>query len=295
MRGKKLLVTGASGQLGIDLVRLLGETYDLTGTDIDDLDITDEAAVDGCVKGLAPDIVIHAAAFTNVDACESDQDTAKLVNADATLHIARACRRHDVRMIYYSTDYVFDGRKSTAYVESDQPNPQTVYGRTKLAGELFVQDELVDFAILRIAWLYGAHGNNFVRTMLGLARKQMETRNVGGAVSPLTVVDDQYGNPTCTEAVVRQTGRIIERGLSGVYHATSRGETTWYGFAREIFAQAGLDVAVEPCTTEQFPRPAPRPKRSTLDNAALREAGADIMPHWQESFQRFMSEHKEEL
>ena len=295
MASKRLLVTGAAGQLGTDLVRLLDKSFDITACDLTDFDITSEQQVLDGIKSRRPDIVIHAAAMTNVDACETNEDDAKRVNADGTFHVARACRQVGARLIYYSTDYVFDGAKATAYVETDRPNPRTVYGKSKLAGELFVSEELSDYAIVRIAWVYGSNGSNFLKTMLGLARKQAEIRHSGGVVSPLTVVDDQYGTPTCTEAIVRQTEEIITRDLTGVFHATSQDETTWYGFAREIFRLADLSVDIEPCTTEQFPRPAPRPRRSTLDNAALRQAGADIMPYWKESLERFMLDHKELL
>jgi len=295
MSTEHILVTGANGQLGTDLMRLLASGFDMTGLDIDDIDITDPASVSRAIETHQPSVIINAAAFTNVDACETDEDTAHRVNADGARIIARACQSEGIRLVHFSTDYVFDGTKNTPYLETDKPNPQTAYGRTKLAGELFVQEELPDAVIIRIAWLYGAHGRNFVKTMLGLARKQMRTMQGGGAVTPLTVVDDQYGSPTCTEAIVRQTKRIIDDNLTGLLHATSQGETTWYGFAKAILESAGLAVDVNPCTTQQFPRPAPRPKRSTLDNARLRDAGADIMPHWQDSLTRFFADHKERL
>lgn len=295
MSTERILVTGANGQLGSDLMRLLASDFDMVGLDIDDVDITDRHSVSRAIERHSPTILINAAAFTNVDACETDEDTARRVNADGPRVLAAVCKDSDIRLVHYSTDYVFDGAKQSAYIESDRPNPKTAYGRTKLAGEIFIRDLLPDAVIIRIAWLYGSHGHNFVKTMLGLARKQIEVKQGGGAVTPLTVVDDQFGSPTCTEAVVRQTRRIIDDSLTGLFHATAQGETTWYGFAMAIFEVAGLPIDVNPCSTEQFPRPAPRPKRSTLENARLRQAGADIMPHWQDSLNRFFADHKELL
>ncbi len=288
---RKILVTGARGQLGTDLVQLLSGSYDVTGVDLEEVDIRDDSKVSHLLQSARPDVVLHAAAFTDVDGCESDREAAEAVNVEGTYHIARSCRDIGARMIYYSTDYVFAGEKDSPYVETDPTDPRTVYGMTKLEGERKVAEVVADHAILRIAWLYGAHGNNFVKTMARLGKQQLETRARGEDVRPLKVVDDQRGNPTCTVEVALQTAKIIESGLTGVMHCTAEGETSWYGFARNLFEQMHLDIHLRPCATREFPRPAPRPARSSLENQRLKESGQNIMRDYKAALAAFLVNH----
>jgi dTDP-4-dehydrorhamnose reductase len=287
-----VLVTGHLGQLGSDLMERLSPSFNMSGVDIDTLDITDKPAVMRYIEKLQPDIVIHAAAYTDVDGCETNAALAMQVNDDGTANVAEACRNVGAHMIYYSTDYVFDGNTETPYIETDSPNPQTVYGQSKLAGEEAVRKILDDYTILRIAWVYGKSGKNFVKTMLRLAQIQLETRRRDETAKPLTVVDDQIGNPTWTVDIVRQTQAVIDRKLDGLYHSTSEGPCSWYRFASDIFEIAGLDVDLKPCTTAEFPRPAQRPAMSALENRNLKEAGANVMRHYRTALQEFLTTNK---
>lgn len=292
MSETKVLVTGHLGQLGSDLMEGLSPSFNITGVDIDTLDIADKPAVTKFIEKLQPDIVIHAAAYTDVDGCETNPELAMQVNGDGAANVAEACRKVGAYMIYYSTDYVFDGNAETPYIETDTPSPQTVYGRSKLAGEEAVQKILNDYAILRIGWVYGRSGKNFVKTMLRLAQLQQETRRRGETVKPLTVVDDQIGNPTWTIDIVRQTQTVIDRKLKGLYHSTSEGQCSWYRFAADIFGIAGLDVELKPCTTAEFPRPARRPAMSALENRNLNEASANVMRPYRMALEEFLTTNK---
>ena len=277
---RTVLVTGARGQLGSDLVSSLAEEYDVVPADITEFDIADLEATLRYVRHVRPHVLIHCAAFTAVDACEAEQVRAYLVNALGTRNVAVAARKADAQLVYYSTDYVFDGDKSGPYCEHDQPNPLTVYGKSKLMGETFVAQQVHAHFILRIAWLYGHSGPNFVKTVLRLARTDRELR----------VVHDQFGTPTWTVDVARQLRQLLETEAFGTYHATAQGSCSWFEFAKAVLGEAGLDVPVVPVTTEQFPRPAPRPKNSVLDNLLLRIQGLDRMPPWRDSLSQFMAQ-----
>ncbi|MEW5796626.1 MAG: dTDP-4-dehydrorhamnose reductase [Candidatus Zixiibacteriota bacterium] len=289
----RILITGYRGQLGSDLMLGLAKRYQVSGFDLPEVDIRELRAVLDIVRESRPDIVIHAAAYTDVDGCESDHDLAFAVNRDGTWNVAQACEDIGARMIYYSTDYVFDGRKATAYVESDPPHPATVYGRSKLEGENAVRETVREWAVLRIAWVYGRQGKNFVKTMIRLGQQQLAV-DVDERKS-LTVVDDQYGNPTWTVDIVRQTEEVIEHDLRGVFHATSEGEVSWYRFACDIFEELKMKVVVEPCTTRDYPRPAPRPARSSLENQRLKAAGRNVMRDYREALREFLQLHGREL
>ena len=275
----KLIVTGGKGMLGRTLQRRL-QQHELFIADLPEVDIADGRSVEQAVAGFKPDVVIHAAAMTRVDACESDADAAFRVNALGSACVARAAARHGARVIAVSTDYVFDGGLDRPYHEFDAPAPRTVYGASKLAGEEAVRRHCPDHTIVRIAWLYGEGGPSFLHTMLALGAQE-------GA--PLKVVDDQLGNPTSTDAAAGLIARLLETPIPGVVHGTCEGEVTWYGFAREIFRCAGLTRALEPCTTAAFPRPAPRPANSRLEKRMLRLAGLPPMPHWQAEVGKFIS------
>lgn len=283
----KILIIGAGGQLGSDLIRVLADSYRVIPATRADFDITDLEATMGFCKNAKPEVIVHAAAFTDVDGCESQRDKAFLVNGLGTRNVAIAAREVEAKLLYISTDYVFDGAKEGPYLEFDRPNPINVYGQSKLLGEQFVKEQMEKFFIIRTAWLYSASGKNFIKTMLKLAQEGKELR----------VVNDQRGTPTWTEDLAQQIKELIPTELYGTYHCTSQGSCTWYEFALEIFKQVGLyaNVKVEPVTSEEFPRPAKRPKNSVLENYMLKLQGLDTMPPWEESLERFMKKAKREV
>ncbi len=272
----KILVTGAKGQLGIEVAKQSGE-HDLILAGREDLDITDARQVSSCLREVKPDAVIHCAAYTNVDGAESDEDGAFRVNVAGAQNLAAGCLETGARLVYVSTDYVFDGTKQGLYREFDPVNPQTVYGRTKWQGEELVRQILGRHYIVRTAWLYG-EGKNFVRTMLQLAEKQ----------HTLKVVADQIGTPTSTVDVTRAIYRLLDSDAYGTYHASCQGQCSWYDFACEIFRQSGKQVQVLPVTTAEFPRPAKRPAYSVLDNYMLRMTVGDPMRSWQEALAEYV-------
>ncbi len=272
------LITGSYGQLGSDLQQVLaGHAGDeVRAVDVDVLDITDAAAVDAAVADFGPDVLVNAAAYTAVDAAESDEDRAYAVNAAGPAVLAATLARRGGRLVHVSTDYVFAGDASRPYEVNDEPAPKTAYGRTKLAGERAVRELLPDASyVVRTAWVYGAQGKNIVKTMARLERER-ETVNV---------VDDQRGSPTWS---LHLAGALVELARSaaapGVYHCTGSGDTTWFGFAQAIFAELGADPArVRPITTAEYPLPAPRPPYSVLSDAAWRAAGLTPMPAWRDA------------
>jgi dTDP-4-dehydrorhamnose reductase len=262
----KLLVTGHRGQLGTELLQVAGAAgHDVVGFDVDTVDIADRDAVRAAVLAAAPDAVIHCAAWTAVDACEADPAKALLVNGTAVGHVAEACAAAGARLVHVSTDYVFDGTKPTAYVETDAPSPQSVYGSSKLAGERAAL-ALPGAAVARTSWVCGAHGGNMVKTVAKLARER----------DSLSFVSDQVGHPTFTSDLAPALVRLAADRRSGVFHLTNQGAVSWYEFVREIVRLLGRDPAmVHPITTAELvpPRPARRPANSVLDNRAWREAG----------------------
>jgi dTDP-4-dehydrorhamnose reductase len=277
----KVLVTGHRGMLGRALLAGLSG-HPLTGADLPELDITDAAAVAAHLAMVRPAAVVHCAAFTRVDDCEADEALATRVNGAGAGAVARACAAVGARLIAISTDYVFAGDLDRPYHEDDPPGPRTAYGRSKLAGERAVLAECPGATVLRTAWLYGPGGPSFVHTMLRLGAQ---------AGPPLKVVDDQVGNPTSCAAVVACIADLLMRPLPGLVHGSCAGETSWYGFAREVFALARLPRAVVPCTTAEYPRPAPRPANSRLAKAALAAAGRPPLPHWRDALAAFLREH----
>jgi dTDP-4-dehydrorhamnose reductase len=267
----RVLVTGGSGQLA----RALRQTW--TGVELvlpeeSELDLADREAIRRVLDRVRPEVVINAGAFTQVDRCETEVDRAMLVNGTAVGWLAAACTGLKARLVQISTDYVFDGRAVQPYGEDDPVNPLSVYGKSKLMGEQAARTS-PGHLIVRTAWLYDAWGANFHATMLQLARQ-------GRA---LTVVDDQRGAPTTCRALARQLRTLLDSDWSGTLHATCAGETTWFGFAAEIFRQHELSVDLSPCTTEAFPRPAPRPAYSVLSGERRRALGLDVMPDWREA------------
>ena len=268
------LVTGAAGMLGRDLVAALEQRGTaVTGLARQDLDVTDAEAVSTAVERFRPDVVVNCAAWTAVDLAESHEAEAFAANGHGAAHLAAACASVGARMIQLSTDYVFGGTSARPYAETDAVGPVSAYGRTKLAGEQSVLDELPEAGyIVRTAWLYGAHGHNFVRTMIRLERTQHE----------VAVVDDQRGQPTWTRAVADQIVSLMSSGApGGIYHATCSGETTWFGLAREVFSLLGADpLRVTPTTTTMAARPAPRPAYSVLGHDGWARAGLPRLDDW---------------
>ena len=276
----KLLITGASGQLGTDLVLSAQKSgHEVIAASHNDLDITDISQVGRVVGEANVDAIIHAAAWTAVDACESDSQKAMAVNRDGTANIVSVAREYGARVIYISTDYVFDGTKSTPYTESDLPNPQSVYGASKLAGEQ--QIDLTTDQIVRISWVCGEHGANMVKTILRLA-----------ASNPtLTFVNDQIGSPTFTSDAAPAIVELATSDSAGIWHLTNQGSTSWFGFARDVLTCAGLDAnRVIATTTEllQPARPAKRPANSVLDNARMRQANLTMLDDYHIPLQRLV-------
>lgn len=277
----KILVTGANGQLGADVVRLFSEKgHDVIGLGRVKLDITDDKMCNRVISELQPEAIIHCAAYTAVDNAETDQDSAYLVNAIGTRNIAVAAERVNAKMCYISTDYVFDGNNSSPYHEYDNTNPLTVYGKSKRAGEHLIQSLCSRWFIVRTSWVYGASGNNFVKTML----------KIGQVRDSLQVVDDQWGSPTYTCDLALFLEQLVMTDKYGIYHASNSGTCTWYEFAKAIFEETGMPVMVEPCTTEQFPRPAPRPRYSVMEPMAIRVNGFVPIRHWREALQDFLNQ-----
>lgn len=308
----KILVTGAAGQLGSAICSLLAKDYEVVPATRDELDITDLTATRAFIHRTKPVVVAHPAAYTDVDGCETNKDEAFLVNATGTRNVAIACREVEAKTVFISTDYVFDGEKDSPYVESDRANPLNVYGKSKLAGEEMVAKENPRSFILRVSWLYGSHGKNFVTKMLSLAATK----------DKLQVVNDQRGTPTFAVDVARQIRALMQTDAYGLYHGTAQGSCSWYEFALEILKNAGYEAEVDPSgsvrltpnrksvipvlsslnsnpqplrtitltpvTSEDFPSPARRPKNSVLDNLMLRKLGLDVMPPWQEALGKFM-------
>ncbi|MFZ9765926.1 MAG: dTDP-4-dehydrorhamnose reductase [Ilumatobacteraceae bacterium] len=277
----KILVTGAAGQLGRELVDVAtGAGHDVFAASRAELDVTKPEVVRAVVLREQPAVIVHAAAWTAVDACESDREKAMLHNGAATRFVVDAAREVGARVIYISTDYVFDGTKPTPYVEADVPNPQSVYGVSKLAGEQAV-DTSID-TVVRISWVCGFHGANMVKTILRIAAQQ----------DTLTFVDDQVGCPTFADDAAAMITRLATEARPGIWHVTNQGAVSWYEFTREVLRAAGHDPArVKPVRTRDLvpARPAPRPANSVLDNAALRTAGISLLDDFRVPLARLVS------
>lgn len=277
----KVLVTGVKGQLGYDVMAELAKrNIEAIGVDIDEMDITDKISVEKVIGEAAPDVVVHCAAYTAVDAAEDNEALCRRVNADGTRNIAEVCKKLDCKMVYISTDYVFDGQGTRPWEPDDERHPLNVYGQTKYEGELAVQENLSKYFIVRIAWVFGKNGKNFVKTMLKLA----ETHD------KLTVVNDQFGSPTYTYDLARLLVDMIQTDKYGIYHATNEGICTWYEFACEIFRQAGVKIEVASVPASEYPAKAKRPENSRLDKSKLTENGFERLPSWQDALGRYLKE-----
>ncbi len=277
----KVFVTGVKGQLGYDVVKELEKRgLEAVGVDIDEMDITDAESVDRVITEANPDAVIHCAAYTAVDAAEDNEELCRKVNADGPRNIAKVCKKLDIKMIQISTDYVFDGQGERAWEPDDACGPQSVYGRTKLEGELAVREILEKYFIVRIAWVFGINGKNFVKTMLRLA----ETHD------QLTVVNDQFGSPTYTYDLARLLVDMVQTDKYGIYHATNEGFCSWYDFACAIFKAAGKNTVVKPVTTAEYGAKAFRPYNSRMSKEKLTENGFERLPAWEDALERYLKE-----
>lgn len=275
----KILVTGAHGQLGKELTLMLqAKGYEVFGLGHAELDITHLAQVRAVFQELKPEVVCHTAAYTAVDKAESDRENAFLVNAYGTRNVAIAAEEVGAKLVYVSTDYVFNGEKEGSYSEFDAPCPLGVYGQSKYAGEQFVHDFHTKYFIVRTSWVYGKYGNNFVKTMLKLA----ETHD------QINVVDDQCGCPTYTYDLAEKIIELFETDNYGTYHVSNSGSCTWYEFAKAIFEIKGMSVRVIPVTTKEFPRPAKRPKNSVFEHLALELNGFTKMLDWDKALCKFI-------
>ncbi|MEO2207440.1 dTDP-4-dehydrorhamnose reductase [Paenibacillus pabuli] len=283
----KVLVTGANGQLGRDVVLLLEkEGHSVLACARDELDITDQVECNNVISTYHPEVVIHCAAYTAVDAAETDVDGAYQVNATGTRNIAVAAEQTGAKLIYISTDYVFDGTTDVPYQEYDNTNPQSVYGKSKRAGEVLVQSLSSRWFIVRTSWVYGFYGNNFVKTMLKLGQEKPK----------LQVVHDQKGSPTYTVDLAHFLLELMSTEKYGVYHASNSGACTWYEFTQAIFEEAQsfpgfhIQAEVDPCATDQFPRPAPRPRNSVMEHLSIRTNGLNDLRPWREGLRDFLKE-----
>ena len=278
----KVLVTGANGQLGYDVVKeLQKQNIECYGATRKDFDITDFRSTYTFIINYMPDAVIHCAAYTAVDKAEDEQGLCHLVNTSATENIAEICKKINAKLLYTSTDYVFNGIKDGFYEVDDETNPINVYGKSKLLGEEAVQKILKKYFIVRISWVFGKHGNNFVKTMMRLGKELKE----------INVVSDQYGSPTYTADLSSLLVEMIKTEKYGIYHATNEGGyISWCDFAKEIFRQAGMDVKVLPVSSAEYPAKAKRPTNSRLEKKKLEEHGFTRLPDWKDALGRYLKE-----
>lgn len=282
----KIFVTGVKGQLGHDVVKELERRgIEAIGVDIDEMDITDADSVNRVIRQTAPDAVIHCAAYTAVDAAEENEELCRKVNAEGPRNIARVCKDLDIKMIQISTDYVFDGQGERPWEPDDACRPKSVYGRTKYEGELAVMEQLEKYFIVRIAWVFGINGKNFVKTMLNLAKNHDTIR----------VVNDQFGSPTYTYDLAKLLVDMVLTEKYGIYHATNEGICSWYEYACAIFEEAGVNVIVVPVTTQEYGAKANRPANSRMSKEKLTENGFDRLPDWRDALRRYIKELEKEV
>ena len=279
----KCLVTGSRGMLGTDVVSLFQQTHEVLGVDLHNCDILDERQLDATVSAFRPDVIIHTAAYTNVDNAESDKENAALLNERGTELLAKAARTYRAKLVYISTDYVFDGTKNVPYTEEDMPNPQGVYGKTKLGGEQQTQ-RILDtgqWLILRIAWLYGAHGKNFVTAILQRAKE----------FGTLQVVNDQHGGPTYSRDVAAGILALLESKASGLFHFCNSGQCSWYDLATSILRHADLShVPIEAISSADLQRQAPRPSYSVMNTSKFAALVGQPPRHWEDALKVYFEE-----
>ncbi len=283
------MITGAKGQLGADCNRILRRRHDIMALAKDEMDITNVSDVDARIKQFLPDAVINCAAYTQVDKCETEKQIAWDINVGGVKNLAECTKKYGGRLIHISTDYVFNGLKRipNPYVETDETNPVSYYGKTKLEGEKAVKIATDRFVIVRTAWLYGISGHNFLKTMLKLSYKSSDNR--------IKVVNDQFGSPTWTYRLALQIEKLIETNSLGIFHATAEGYCTWYELADYFLKKMDVPYVMMPCTTREYPTPAVRPMNSILENRNLKDKGMNIMAHWATDIDEFVSNFRKVL
>lgn len=285
MNSMKILVVGSRGMLGTELMSVFQNDprgYESAGLDLPEIDITVPESCRSAVCGLRPDVVINAAAFTRVDDCETQIEPAMRVNGEGAGNLAAAAADADALFIHYSTDYIFDGRKTEGYREDDAPNPVSVYGKSKLLGEDLVRRNSPQNMIIRISWLFGANGTNFIRTIVGAARKGNHLR----------VVNDQRGAPTYAKDVAVQTLKMITAGCRGTYHVTNSGDCSWYDLAVQAVAWAKIsDISIKPVAGSEYPRPAHRPASSVLIDTRTAREGLPGLRSWKDAAREYVEQH----
>jgi dTDP-4-dehydrorhamnose reductase len=280
----RILLLGHKGMLGSDLLLKLSAEHEVVGMDKEEIDIVSASECEKAIKDTAPNIVINAAAYTNVDGCESAKEECFAVNAEAVKNIAQACRDKNIRIIHFSTDYVFDGTAKQPYKEDDQCNPINAYGESKLAGERYLQSLADDHILIRTSWLYGVKGKNFVQTILEKAK----------TTPTLTVVNDQVGSPTYTKDLAAAVDLLIEQNAKGIFHLTNRGSCSWYQFAVKILQESGLDdIKVIPIKSDKLSRPAMRPAYSVLSMQKFIATTGKTMQPWQLALQDYLKSIKQ--
>ncbi|MFD2614061.1 dTDP-4-dehydrorhamnose reductase [Paenibacillus gansuensis] len=280
----KVLITGANGQLGRELVEYLSGNNEVLGFGREELDITSLESVFEIVKNESPEVIVHCAAFTAVDDAEQYPDSAYLVNAVGARNVAMAAEQQGSKLIYISTDYVFNGQATNPYCEYDNTDPQGIYGKSKRAGEVNVQTQCRKHFIVRTSWAYGKYGNNFVKTMIRLSKEKEN----------LKVVADQIGSPTCIEDLCEFLSELMKTEKYGIYHASNTGVCSWYEFAHAIFEEIAADISLQPCATSDFPRPAKRPAYSVMEHRMIRINGFKEFRHWRDALSAFLSQNIEE-
>ena len=276
----KVLVTGVKGQLGYDVVKDLKKRgHEPIGVDREEMDLMNNDAIREFIMNTRPEAIIHCAAYTAVDKAEEEVEVCYQVNAEATKVIAECAQELDITLIYISTDYVFDGTKEGDYVETDLPNPINVYGASKLLGEQYIQQLLEKYYIVRISWVFGENGNNFIKTM----------RRLGSERDELNIIHDQVGSPTYTADLAPLLVDMMETNNYGIYHATNEGTCSWFEFANEIFKQSNIEVKTNPITTDQYPTAAKRPMNSRMSKDKLTEFGFALLPSWEEALNNYLN------
>lgn len=285
----KILICGKNGQVGSDCTALLRKRHQVFAPDEKDLDIVNRTSVLQAVSDVSPEVVLNCAAFTNVDGCEKNQEEAWKVNVEGTGNLAQAVNKHGGTLVHLSTDYVFNGRKSIPdpYTENDTPDPLSHYGRTKLEGELMIQRSGTRHLIIRTAWVYGISGQNFLKTIL--------KRALNAPREEIKIVADQFGSPTWSYHLSGQIQTLIENNCRGIYHASADGYCTWHELARYFLQKMEIESTIVPCSTEEYPTPAVRPRNSILENRRLKEEGLSEMPHWRDGIDQFVRTHRKRL
>ncbi|QNM05974.1 dTDP-4-dehydrorhamnose reductase [Qiania dongpingensis] len=280
----KVLVTGATGQLGHDIMKeLKKQKIEAKGIGSADCDITDLKEVEKTVRAEKPDAVIHCAGYTAVDKAETEADKCSAINVDGTRNIVSVCKKENLKLMYVSTDYVFEGGGTSPWKTDDERCPVSVYGRSKYLGELEVEKALSRYFIVRISWIYGMNGRNFIKAILKLAETSPEIK----------VVSDQIGTPTYTVDIAKTMAEIIRTEKYGIYHVANEGYCSWYEFACEVFKQLGKEIKVVPVTSEEYGAKAKRPLNSRLDKSKLSENGFERLPSWEDALKRFLKEYNE--